>query len=597
MNLNVTNLAPFVELGEHAFVEKVVRETVNDNMRLIPLPRSIYELAALTLHGFDRLETAFDLIDFSSPDTSFVPPFSFDHKTTLHRVTPELLIKASRASLESQSLIKVANNVNTILACCMIHMHLFGDSIQSIMDLDIGNSSFKGEQTHLEAAFAINLKKMAKIFLSDLALFESGSGSEISLKCDQWPLSSPYFTDLEGEDTALVQKTVQKILDDLARLSSLISSVELSPQSLSKTQDLLTDIQMRRFGDGEEAQIYGKILDALCPGLSTSDMVLYDGIKDFDTGENGIRQCGISRRKFVEIKRFLAQLDPFRLRDPFIAYIRKNGFFSKRTDLIMKTIEAEIDVQNLKNFDLAFLYRGTRAMSHESLSTNRKEFLSFEQYGLELGCSTDYGGDLNFSASSNPCDAHSMSFGSSLFAGMLYDPTASAWTYWASEQTEFGFFLKVPIDESLLNRIRRDLCNVRSKEENDKIGFVTNDTCSDWRDWIFFPPIPSLVSLGGTGELWHARTKCYISKEHEDDTFAFITGMLNCSYKRVPSFLRMTSITVKSGSNDGKHPMKFENGDINSEHQDGKVTQGPPAFKTLPIVIVKSPPQETSGTS
>lgn len=542
---NESHLTSFVDLGEHLFVENLLRSQVNPSIRLIPVQRSVYELAALVLHAFDRAETPFNVIDFLSEEVSFVPPFSFDHKSRVSRTTSQHLLAAVDKALSHSALLKVASNINLVLLCGLIHLHA-GLPISSTMELDIENASFTGTADQMSAFFACEINPLAIIFVDDLSLAERGKSTDLSLKLDRWPLTSPFLIDIVDEmfedaekSEDLVLSLVASLLDDVRSLTDLIASQ--TSESLEKARQKLWEMQLRCTKDGEE--MYGRLCALFCPELTTTETL---------------------PTKHSDLKRFLAQIDPVRRTDPFIASTRIPGFFSEFKEMLKRALDAEKCAgRSEASFDETFLYRGSMDMSHESLSTNSVAFASPEQYGLLLGCSTDY----REIALSNPHNAHSMSFGSSLFAGLLYDPTASVWTYWASQTVKNGYIIRIPIDEHLLRRMRKDLSatdpSTAPKDlipEDAKDTAPSTDTRSHWSDWFFIPPVPAILALAGSGELWHARSKCALPTSARDSTFSFVSGVLSCSYRRVPDFLLM-------------------------------LDQEPPTFSSLPVYHIKPDPK------
>ena len=530
---NEDYLASFVELGEHRFVENLIRNQVDDNMRLIPISRSVYELAVLVLHAFDRVETPFSVIDFLSEDVSFVPPFLFDHKTTVASVTEKSLNTAVDRALSHKALAKVATNANLVLFCSLLHWHS-RLPLSSIIDLDIELSSFQGSSEALTIFFSQNSASLAFIFLDDLSLAERGKSTDLAIKLNQWPRSSPFLPSFTESEEAELPSVLQSLLDDILILTDLIATSTSEKTDIAN--DKLHEMQLKCMKEGEE--MYGRLCALFCPDVISIDFL---------------------PKRHSDLKRFLAHLDPVRRTDPFIASIRQPGFFSRHKELFWRALEAE--TSSISGLDEILLYRGSMDLTHESLVTNSTIFTSPEEYGLLLGCSTDY----REIALSNPCNAHSMSLGCSLFAGMLYDPTASVWTYWASDQVQNGFVIRIPIDLHLLNRIRFDLLKSPSiclKEDfnsnYDAPDTVGSTSTSHWSDWFFIPPVPAILGLAGSGELWHARSKCALPTSKRNATFNFISGMLSCSYRRVPDFLLMLDLD-------------------------------PPLFSSLPICNIKHP--------
>lgn len=63
------------------------------------------------------------------------------------------------------------------------------------------------------------------------------------------------------------------------------------------------------------------------------------------------------------------------------------------------------------------------------------------------------------------------------------------------------------------------------------------DSEKETEEMIYQPPIHTLLELFSLGELFHPRSKVFITKEDRERRDLFISGILNCSYARVPSLL------------------------------------------------------------
>jgi hypothetical protein len=524
-----SRLGLFAQLGEYSFLSQEISKLFGDNFVIIPVSRTVYELTALVLHATDRINTPFAPLDNATSEMTFIEPFSFDHKTTVHRVTSELLLARTDQALAKESLMKAAFNINWILLACVLQMGSNSPNplpIHSIMDLELDLTSFTASRgsisSWIDGLKTETFQKMASIFLADLSSCARGQPTDLSRRYDTWPLTSPYLAsvmpDLDLESSTAKPK-LAALETDLFTLSSIL--LQSSLESHAEATKKLEHIRQQCMEDLEG--IYGKLCSAFCPELLEVDEI---------------------PKIFSGMKRFVALLDIYRRADPFISAIRNPGFFSE-SHIIMEVIQEEMRPNETN--DLFFAFRGSMDMSHESLTT-LEHSISQQQYGMELGSSSNYQ-----ECHSNPCKAHSMSFGSSLFAGMLYDPTASVWTYWASKKIKCGYMVQIPIDLHLLERMNQDFLSSSS----------TTDASLDWTndaglntlraeerletellpvsDWFFIPPLSSLLGLAGSGELWHARTKCSIGIEYRSHAFSFITGMLNCSYRRVPDFLMLAA--------------------------------------------------------
>jgi hypothetical protein len=548
---NEADLALFASIGEHAYLQRIVSTQIDPGVWLIPVPRTIYELAAISLYVLDRSETAFAPLDPVTSEMNFIEPFFFDHKTTVQKVTSELLLTQVTKAMDKESLWKSAWNLQQILFASLVRLRGTSDAsiqpMRSILDLELDEDCLVAKPDEIDAWFDVSLEswlELADIFLNDLCSIQMGVDSEISRKFDRWPLTSPFLQDVLGSSDTDNMNLPMEVLTELKADLSLLHAqiVENTPLSLGEATVTLKRIQEMCIKDEREA-LYGKLCGVLCPELVSIESMP-------------------EALRFSELKRLVALLDVTRRTDPCISVLRHPGVFAQR-EMILKVVQDDFDRN--RGYDVIFLFRGSLDLSHESLSS-MEHTTSPSTYGLELGSSTDYETQMQ----SNPCRAHSMSFGSSLFAGLLYDPTAAVWTYWASEKIGLGYYLEFPITKHFLTRIAKDLhnpaitnasssSNPSTITHNSSVNHITTPTGpSDPSDWWFIPPIPTLLSLAGSGELWHSRTKCSIPSDHLEDSFHFVSGILSCSYRRVPAFLLEDS---------------------------GRT---PPNFASLPIKIVKS---------
>ena len=532
------------DLGEFYAIQQHLHCNVDPTIWILTVPRTFYELTALVLHAFDRATSNFGVFDPNDSECSILEPFYFDHKSTVKNITSDLLLRRADAAVSKKSLLKVAQNLNWVLVCFLLRASNSGDNsgqLRSILDLDLESDSISGSHDQIASWMAgvekLDFEALADVLLDDLTSIERGYPSSISSSYDLWPLSSPFVQTIldenPGEETR-IRESFPELEKDLMRLQACI--LQHTEASLSEANAILASL--RRKSTEGDTSAYGALAGVFCPEVIQTETL---------------------PSRFSELKRFVSQLDVVRRADPFISAIRQPGFFAERQ--FVKKVLAEERLERTRDF--AFLFRGSVDLQHESFST-LQQTISPAQYGLELGSSSDY---TNLDA--NPCKAHSMSFGSSLFAGLLYDPTASVWTYWSSKRTSDGYIVQLPIDEHLLSRLAADLapsCNNPSMlEPNNSSSLATLQepasaptTSNHFSDWLFIPPLPTLVALAGSGELWHPRSKCGIPSSHRADSFHFISGMLNCSYRRVPSFLLIPD-------------------------------QQPPNFQTLPIFRIKHP--------
>jgi len=514
---------------------------------MIPVPRTFYELTALVLHAFDRVHSPFDVVPPADSDVCILEPFYFDHKSTVKNITSLLLLQRVDAALGTNGMLKVAHNLNWVLVCFLLRVSsVAGNScpIRSLLDLDLENASFTASYDQM-SSWLMNLTALdfepryVSVLLDDLSSLERAHPGDLSASYDLWPLSSPFVEASLGEsarESADVQNTFRELVRDLARVQSCV--LQQTEASLADANARLAE--MRKKSTNDNSNTYGVLASIFCREI--------------------IESADLLPSRFSDLKRFVSQLDIVRKVDPCISTIRQAGFFDDR-ELILKVLREE---RRERDTDFVFLFRGSVDLQHESLST-KEDTISPSQYGLELGSSSDY-----TNLHSNPCNAHSMSFGSSLFSGLLYDPTASVWTYWSSKQISTGYIVEIPITERLLRRISVDLRNPATLKMESSCALGANESLEvkeeavglgttlgeHYSDWFFFPPLPTLVALAGSGEMWHPRTKCGIPTSHRKDTFHFITGMLNCAYRRVPDFLLIPNAI-------------------------------PPPFESLPIVRIK----------
>jgi hypothetical protein len=144
--------------------------------------------------------------------------------------------------------------------------------------------------------------------------------------------------------------------------------------------------------------------------------------------------------------------------------------------------------------DLSFLWRIIQ-LELSCLGPN-DEFLLFR-------CSAGPSADSTVGSTGEP---HSLSFGMSVFAGIRFDRSASVFDLARKpSQCPDVYALKLSIKEYM------------------------DPNCI-----IFVPPLPPLLQISGLGELFHPRTKVWVSGKQE----FFVSGLLHCSLLRLPDFLR-----------------------------------------------------------
>ncbi len=105
---------------------------------------------------------------------------------------------------------------------------------------------------------------------------------------------------------------------------------------------------------------------------------------------------------------------------------------------------------------------------------------------------------------------HSLSFGPSLFAGAIHDKTATVYNYLIQGKYAQGYLIKLP-----------------KKEFFGGLG----------SSLFFVPPLPAIVQLASIGELFHPRSKVFIEEAQMESREHFVSGILNCSNARIPTFL------------------------------------------------------------
>jgi len=106
---------------------------------------------------------------------------------------------------------------------------------------------------------------------------------------------------------------------------------------------------------------------------------------------------------------------------------------------------------------------------------------------------------------------HSLSFGMSLFSGIMHDVTACPFSV-MREQSCGGY------------------CLALSKEELRHSHSVVSSL-------FYIPEMPCLLALHGIGEFFHPRTKVYIHEEDKNAREKFVSGSFSSSFRRLPSFL------------------------------------------------------------
>jgi hypothetical protein len=230
------------------------------------------------------------------------------------------------------------------------------------------------------------------------------------------------------------------------------------------------------------------------------------------------------------LKRLKRHLSPVSVIDPCVHCFTRPQFLSKGKQIIWKALALEIEIQmaeaesrGQEGEQFFLLYRGSLDHTKDSpLLAERPD-------------------DPVFNARmrrSNPCRAHSLSYGASLFAGILQDLTATPFIYMRQKKVQRNngcYALKIPLSEYI-----------------DSTGWA--------RCLLFVPPLPSLVQLNSIGEMFHPRSKVYLCS-HDSKTqdkrestslgsycnhepiapealrSCFVSGILGCSYVSLPTFL------------------------------------------------------------
>lgn len=169
---------------------------------------------------------------------------------------------------------------------------------------------------------------------------------------------------------------------------------------------------------------------------------------------------------------------------------------------------------------------------------------------------------------------HSLSFGLSLFEGVFHDLTAMV-NHFARRTSTKAVYI-IPFDKAALIRsiykpsdtrlpnephvflspsdiIRSpkplsDIIPIHlAQNENFKEILRYEPTItipikpiSHFHEFPFhIPSLPTLLQLFGIGEVFHPRTKIYLSQTESERKDAFVSGLLNCSNYKVPEFLLM----------------------------------------------------------
>jgi hypothetical protein len=120
---------------------------------------------------------------------------------------------------------------------------------------------------------------------------------------------------------------------------------------------------------------------------------------------------------------------------------------------------------------------------------------------------------------------HSLSFGSGLFSGILHDKTAVPYNYFIKSSRKYGYALKVK---------KKDFLNQSEENLSSRLFYI--------------PPLPTIVQLASIGEYFHPRGKVYIDPSFRKSTELFVSGILNCTARRLPEFLLTDNDSVNSYS-------------------------------------------------
>jgi len=120
---------------------------------------------------------------------------------------------------------------------------------------------------------------------------------------------------------------------------------------------------------------------------------------------------------------------------------------------------------------------------------------------------------------------HSLSFGLSLFGGILHDKTA----------TVYSHITKKNITDFYAIRCLKTQFLTHTNPES-----VISETHHIFRTVFFIPPVPTLLELAGMGEFFHGRSKVFLP-ERDNSQEKFVSGIVHCPFSRLPSFLVVSS--------------------------------------------------------
>jgi len=166
------------------------------------------------------------------------------------------------------------------------------------------------------------------------------------------------------------------------------------------------------------------------------------------------------------------------------------------SDLIWKVIKMEWEAHDE---NIIFLYRGTK-------DRNQDGYIWRDE--------------------NDTIKPHSLSFGLSLFGGILHDKTATVYSY-ATKQTVLDFYA-IPLHKIQFLKHTKPFLEI-----TDFPDFPTTNP----NDIFFIPPVPTILELAGMGELFHPRSKVHIPHDVRESRDYFVSGILSCTYSRLPKFL------------------------------------------------------------
>lgn len=135
---------------------------------------------------------------------------------------------------------------------------------------------------------------------------------------------------------------------------------------------------------------------------------------------------------------------------------------------------------------------------------------------------------------------HSLSFSSSLFSGVFHDLTATV-SYLIRKKKVQTLYL-IPFqhtghDASSLRVSRLSFSNSLLETTRIETENLFKPIGDESLFPFFIPPLPPLLQLFGIGEIFHPRSLLFLEISERNRRDKFVSGMLNCSYSKVPEFL------------------------------------------------------------